>query len=70
MIINTEKLQHRRLWGRDYIAEYGTQDHPYSSNYELLTDAEANQRAEELDAIAGDLREAASKLRDLAKTQL
>ena len=65
MIINTDKLRYRVLMGGRYIAVYGTQDNPYSSDYGLLTKAEAENAASTLDSIAEKKKDEAQRLREL-----
>lgn len=66
MIINTEKLRYRRLNNRKYIAVYGTQDNPYSSDYDLMDACEANNAASNLDSISDKLKDEAERLRSMA----
>ena len=65
MIINTDKLRYRMLTDGRYIAVYGTQDNPYSSDYGLLTKAEAENAASTLDSIAEKIKDEAERLREL-----
>jgi len=65
MIINTDKLKYRMLSSGEYIAVYGTQDNPYSSDYDLLTKDEAINTASTLDSISEKIKDEAENLRSL-----
>jgi hypothetical protein len=54
MILNTEKIKVRLTLARDYIAVYGTQDNPFSSNYDFMDEQEAAELSLELER-AGDV---------------
>lgn len=68
MIINTDKIKFRTLTDRGYIAVYGTQDNPYSSDYDLLTPDEARNMASCLDGIVDKLKDEAERLRRMAES--
>jgi IMP cyclohydrolase len=65
MIINTDKIRFRKM--TDYIAVYGTQDNPYSSDYDVLTADEAANMASSLDGIVDKLKDEAERLREMSK---
>lgn len=51
MIINTDKIRFRNMM-TGYIGVYGTQDNPYSSDYDVRTADEAENMASSLVGIA------------------
>lgn len=66
MIINTEKIKFRPLavGSGNYIAIYGTQENPFSSNYDLMDLNEAFEMAKKLEEISLALLESAEMIRE------
>lgn len=50
----------------DYVALYGTQENPYSSNYDVLTPIEAVDVASLLEGIADRIKDEAQRLKEIA----
>lgn len=65
MIINTDKIRFKNIGG--YIAIYGAQDNPYSSDYDLLTAQEAENMASSLSGISEKLKDESERLLEMAQ---
>lgn len=63
MIINTDTLRTRNA-GK-YLAIYGTQEAPFSSNYEMLDREEALKMATALRKVARDIEREAETLEEM-----
>lgn len=66
MIINTDLLKTRK--SGQFIAIYGTQENPFSTNYDFLYKDEAEKTATALRKIAEDINAEADGLADLASS--
>jgi hypothetical protein len=64
MIINTDLLKTRKEG--TYVAIYGTQENPFSGNYDLLYRDEAENMADALRKIAADIADEAARLTAIA----
>lgn len=68
MILNTDSLR-VRLNLSGYIAIYGTQDHPYSQNYDLLDANEAERMVAELKVASETIGQFSEMLNNLLDEQ-
>ncbi len=66
MIINTDLLSVRR--SGKFIAIYGTQDDPFSKNYDFLYREEAKKTADALLKISEDIKEVSDQLNQHAES--
>ena len=66
MIINTDLLKTRK--SGNFIAIYGTQENPFSANYDFMYRDEAEKTATALRKIAEDIRAEADRLEDFASS--
>jgi hypothetical protein len=66
MIINTDLLKTRK--SGNFIAIYGTQENPFSKNYDFMFRDEAERMATTLRKIAEDINSTASQLEAQAAT--
>jgi hypothetical protein len=66
MILNTDLLKIRK--SGNFIAIYGTQENPFSKNYDFMYRTEAEEMATALRKIAEDINSTASQLEAQAAT--
>jgi hypothetical protein len=68
MIINTEMIRVRKLDSREYLAIYGTQDNPYSRDYNLMDKTECKKMAVMVADLAGRLNEMVATMTEAAES--
>jgi hypothetical protein len=66
MILNTDLLKTRK--SGNFIAIYGTQENPFSTNYDFMYHDEAVKMATALQKIAQDISETAARLEAQAQS--
>lgn len=64
MIINTETIRARLLTNTQYLAIYGTQVDPWSTNYDFADKEESKELAAQLLAIAQNLSDLSAEISD------